>query len=153
MTPSSFLLLSFSIILPYLIVDLKLCNRTAKEIATLASAPPKWAKRQLLSLRRSLLQVERRSMISPSVNILVIKIILNLFKFCHVFFSDTRDTFIVSSFSGLQKIAPDADCYHTCPEPVFHVFQRHPSGWHNIYLWQGGFEGRYDCWAICRSGK
>ncbi|MGR1530233.1 hypothetical protein UW610_09400, partial [Streptococcus agalactiae] len=29
---SSFLLLSFSIILPYLIVDLKLCNRTDKEI-------------------------------------------------------------------------------------------------------------------------
>ncbi|MDT2411942.1 hypothetical protein P7D81_21730, partial [Enterococcus avium] len=27
---SSFLLLSFSIILPYLIVDLKLCNRTIK---------------------------------------------------------------------------------------------------------------------------
>ncbi|MFX4131647.1 PrgU family protein, partial [Enterococcus faecalis] len=31
---SSFLLLSFSIILPYLIVDLKLCNRT-QEITTL----------------------------------------------------------------------------------------------------------------------
>ncbi|MCL4891090.1 hypothetical protein M5Q10_11540, partial [Streptococcus gallolyticus] len=29
---SSFLLLSFSIILPYLIVDLKLCNRTAGKI-------------------------------------------------------------------------------------------------------------------------
>ncbi|MET1957123.1 IS30 family transposase, partial [Enterococcus faecium] len=29
---SSFLLLSFSIILPYLIVDLKLCNRTFKSI-------------------------------------------------------------------------------------------------------------------------
>ncbi|TKN74307.1 hypothetical protein DVX06_13155, partial [Enterococcus faecium] len=29
---SSFLLLSFSIILPYLIVDLKLCNRTYKAI-------------------------------------------------------------------------------------------------------------------------
>ncbi|MDT2825067.1 restriction endonuclease subunit S, partial [Vagococcus lutrae] len=29
---SSFLLLSFSIILPYLIVDLKLCNRTGKAI-------------------------------------------------------------------------------------------------------------------------
>ncbi|MFN6720947.1 aminoglycoside 6-adenylyltransferase, partial [Enterococcus faecium] len=29
---SSFLLLSFSIILPYLIVDLKLCNRTNKYI-------------------------------------------------------------------------------------------------------------------------
>ncbi|MET2151218.1 hypothetical protein ACQ1ZV_14150, partial [Enterococcus faecalis] len=30
---SSFLLLSFSIILPYLIVDLKLCNRTLKSIS------------------------------------------------------------------------------------------------------------------------
>ncbi|MDT2863681.1 hypothetical protein P7H66_13350, partial [Lactococcus lactis] len=29
---SSFLLLSFSIILPYLIVDLKLCNRTIKNL-------------------------------------------------------------------------------------------------------------------------
>ncbi|MDT2643773.1 transposase, partial [Enterococcus dongliensis] len=29
---SSFLLLSFSIILPYLIVDLKLCNRTNQEV-------------------------------------------------------------------------------------------------------------------------
>ncbi|MEJ4375185.1 hypothetical protein SJ828_13975, partial [Enterococcus faecium] len=29
---SSFLLLSFSIILPYLIVDLKLCNRTIKSL-------------------------------------------------------------------------------------------------------------------------
>ncbi|MFN6604618.1 hypothetical protein ACK4B0_14480, partial [Enterococcus faecalis] len=29
---SSFLLLSFSIILPYLIVDLKLCNRTVIQI-------------------------------------------------------------------------------------------------------------------------
>ncbi|MCZ4415908.1 hypothetical protein PNB82_13285, partial [Enterococcus faecium] len=29
---SSFLLLSFSIILPYLIVDLKLCNRTKQDI-------------------------------------------------------------------------------------------------------------------------
>ncbi|MDV4563978.1 hypothetical protein NNE78_08620, partial [Enterococcus faecium] len=31
---SSFLLLSFSIILPYLIVDLKLCNRTGIGMAT-----------------------------------------------------------------------------------------------------------------------
>ncbi|MFU7611670.1 hypothetical protein ACM0O7_13195, partial [Enterococcus faecalis] len=29
---SSFLLLSFSIILPYLIVDLKLCNRTENKL-------------------------------------------------------------------------------------------------------------------------
>ena len=27
-------------------------------------------------------------------------------------------------------------------------FQRHPSGWHNIYLCKGAFEGRYDGWAI-----
>ncbi|MCH3693315.1 hypothetical protein, partial [Enterococcus faecium] len=33
---SSFLLLSFSIILPYLIVDLKLCNRTLKKITDLS---------------------------------------------------------------------------------------------------------------------
>ncbi|MDK4350744.1 hypothetical protein, partial [Enterococcus faecium] len=32
---SSFLLLSFSIILPYLIVDLKLCNRTEKSMSDL----------------------------------------------------------------------------------------------------------------------
>ncbi|MFV8772853.1 hypothetical protein ACNND5_09175, partial [Aerococcus urinaeequi] len=32
---SSFLLLSFSIILPYLIVDLKLCNRTDERILEL----------------------------------------------------------------------------------------------------------------------
>ncbi|MET2124497.1 AAA family ATPase, partial [Enterococcus faecalis] len=31
---SSFLLLSFSIILPYLIVDLKLCNRTIDTVPT-----------------------------------------------------------------------------------------------------------------------
>ncbi|MDT2698661.1 LPXTG cell wall anchor domain-containing protein, partial [Enterococcus gallinarum] len=33
---SSFLLLSFSIILPYLIVDLKLCNRTVQNDGTVA---------------------------------------------------------------------------------------------------------------------
>ncbi|MDT2802481.1 hypothetical protein P7H56_09475, partial [Vagococcus lutrae] len=32
---SSFLLLSFSIILPYLIVDLKLCNRTLLDLNTI----------------------------------------------------------------------------------------------------------------------
>ncbi|MEQ7239788.1 hypothetical protein ABQD86_12315, partial [Enterococcus hirae] len=38
---SSFLLLSFSIILPYLIVDLKLCNRTPETIA-IAYDDAKW---------------------------------------------------------------------------------------------------------------
>ncbi|MGF2065315.1 hypothetical protein, partial [Enterococcus casseliflavus] len=38
---SSFLLLSFSIILPYLIVDLKLCNRTPIFILSVLSSLPK----------------------------------------------------------------------------------------------------------------
>ncbi|HFC9194605.1 TPA: topoisomerase C-terminal repeat-containing protein, partial [Enterococcus faecium] len=36
---SSFLLLSFSIILPYLIVDLKLCNRTKKSFYGCSNYP------------------------------------------------------------------------------------------------------------------